>query len=413
MYRGATHMRKGKLGAVNSYYEYRQKKIRREQLIILFLGILFIMLVFLVTGRFEADLKSLLNMRESKLERAEQGVYLEHTDISYHLYGAPEVAKGIYIPARKMNDYKRYIKLAKETDVNSFVIDVKDDTGYLTFATDNQTLVDEGCVLEKPPIEDIEELMNKLYEANIYPIARIVAFKDNVVPKENLERAVKSVDGSIYTNSAKETWLDPYNKENWAYLLEVSREAARVGFKEIQFDYVRFHESMNESRVLLDENISKTEIIVEFIQYICENLQKDGIKVSADVFGAVVLSDIDARIVGQDFIEMSKYLDYICPMIYPSHYAEGTFGIESPNAEPYQVILKTMNIAQSKLEAIEGEKKAIIRPWLQDFTMKSLKPYTEYGAEELKAQIKGAYDAQVEEWLFWNAAGSYTEEGLK
>ena len=72
-----------------------------------------------------------------------------------------------------------------------------------------------------------------------------------------------------------------------------------------------------------------------------------------------------------------------------------------------------MNIAQSKLEAIEGEKKAIIRPWLQDFTMKSLKPYTEYGAEELKAQIKGAYDAQVEEWLFWNAAGSYTEEGLK
>lgn len=406
-------MRKGKLGAVNSYYEYRQKKIKREQLIILFSGILFIIIIFLVTGRFESDLKLLLNRGRSNLEIAEKSVYLDHTDISYHLYRAPEVAKGIYIPARKMNDYERYIKLAKETNVNSFVIDVKDDMGYLTFATDNQALVDKGCILEKPPIEDIEGMMNELCEANIYPIARIVAFKDNVVAKEDLERAVKSVDGSIYTTSAKDTWLDPYNKENWQYLLEVSREAARVGFKEIQFDYVRFHESMNENSVLLDENISKTEIIVEFIQYICENLQKDGIKVSADVFGAVVLSDIDARIVGQDFTEMSKYLDYICPMVYPSHYAEGTFGIESPNADPYQVILKTMNIAQSKVESIEGEKKAIIRPWLQDFTMKNLKPYTKYGAEELKAQIKGANDAKVEEWLFWNAAGNYTEEGLK
>lgn len=406
-------MKKGKLGAVNSYHQYKQKKVKKGQYMILFSGILLIMIAFLVTGRFESDLKLLLAMGKSKFQPIEKGVYLDNADISYHLYSAPEIVKGIYIPAKKINNYEDYIRLAKETEVNGFVIDVKDDMGYLTFATNNKSLVDKGIVLEEPPIEDIHKVINKLYEANIYPIARVVAFKDNIVAKGNLERAVKRVDGEIYTTGAGDTWLDPYNKENWEYLLEVCLEAARVGFKEIQFDYVRFHESMNEKKVILDENISKTEIITDFIQYICENLQQEGIKVAADVFGAVVLSDIDAKIVGQDFKEMSRYLDYICPMIYPSHYAEGTFGIQYPNANPYKIIFKTMNMAQDKINSIQDEKRAIIVPWLQDFTMKSLKPYTEYGTEEIKAQIRGANDAEVEEWLFWNAAGKYTESGLK
>lgn len=406
-------MKESKLGAVNSYDQYKRKKQKKEQYMILLSSILFLVLVFIVTGRFESDLKLLLSIGKAKLESVGEGVYLENSYISYQLYNAPQVAKGIYIPAKKINDYQKYITLANETEVNSFVIDVKDDTGYLTFATDNQKLIDKGVVLANPPIKQLDTIINKLCEANIYPIARVVAFKDHVVAKNEPEYAVKQLDGEVYQTSAGDTWLDPYNKENWEYLLEVSLEAARVGFKEIQFDYVRFHESMNESRVVLDDEISKTEIITEFIKYICENLQKEGIKVAADVFGAVVLSDIDAGIVGQDFAQMSQYLDYICPMIYPSHYAEGTFGIEYPHADPYSIILKTMKIGQNKVDAIEGEKKAVIRPWLQDFTMKSLEPYVEYGQEQIKAQIQGANDAGIDEWLFWNAAGNYTEEGLK
>lgn len=403
-------MKQVKLGAINSYSLYKQRKTKKRQYATLFTVVLFIMSIFLATGRFEADLGWILSI--VRMAPLEEDVYLKGDSISYNLYSAPKIAKGVYIPARKIENDEKYIKLAKNTEVNSFVIDVKDDMGYLTFGTDNQALVEQGIVLAKPPIQDMKALMDKLCEANIYPIARVVAFKDNVVAKREPERAVKTLDGEIYTTSGGDTWLDPYNKENWAYLLEISKEAARVGFKEIQFDYIRFHESMNENRVILDTKISKTEIITEFTQYICENLQKEGIKVSADVFGAVVLSDLDASIVGQDFKEMSKYLDYICPMIYPSHYAEGTFGIEYPHLDPYQMILKTLKIGQNKINK-DGEQRAVIRPWLQDFTLKNLKPYLEYESEQVRDQIEGAYDAGVEEWLFWNAGGYYTEEGLK
>lgn len=410
MYRGATHMKEEKLGAVNSYNLYKQRKMKKAQYAVLFSVVLFIVSILLGTGRLGADLEWLLSL--GRMAPLEEDVYLDGSNISYNLYSAPEVAKGIYIPARKIENYNKYIKLAKETEVNSFVIDVKDDTGYLTFETENEVLVSKGIVLAKPPIKDMKTLMNKLYEANIYPIARVVAFKDGVVAKREPERAVKNLNGEIYATKTGETWLDPYNKENWEYLLEISKEAARMGFKEIQFDYIRFHESMNENRVILNPEISKAEIITEFTQYICENLQKEGVKVSADVFGAVVLSDLDASIVGQDFKEMSRYLDYICPMIYPSHYAEGTFGIEYPNLDAYNMILKTLEIGQDKINIEDGEKRAVIRPWLQDFTLKNLKPYLEYGPKEIRDQIQGAYDAGVEEWLFWNASGNYTEEGL-
>lgn len=410
MYRSAEHMKQLRPNAINSYNLYKQRKIKRAQYNILLAGVLLIVGTLFVTGRLETDLKWILAIiRGAPLEK---DVYLAGNTIHYELYTTPKVAKGVYIPARKIENEDAYLELVKDTEVNSFVIDVKDDTGYLTFTSDNEILIDKGIVLAKPPIKDIKALMNQLSEANVYPIARIVAFKDNVIPKREPERAVKKLDGTIYTTSGGDTWLDPYNKENWAYLLEVSKEAVRAGFKEIQFDYIRFHESMNENRVILDPEISKTEIITEFTKYICENLHQEGVKVSADVFGAVILSDLDASIVGQDFTQMGKYLDYICPMIYPSHYAEGTFGIEYPHRNPYQMILRTLEIGQNKMAA-EGEERAVIRPWLQDFTLKNLEPYLKYEAEEIRDQIEGAYDAGVEEWLFWNAGGYYTEDGLK
>ena len=405
-------MKKCKLGAVGSYYQYQQDKIRKKQYMVLFSIGLLLTSVFLVTGRLDKDLEALLSIGQVKVEPLEQSVYLVQPDIDYSAYVAPKVANGIYIPISRVKDYETYIKLAKETDINSFVIDVKDDEGYLTFKSDNEALVSKGMVLATPPITDIHKLISRLCESNIYPIARIVAFKDDVAAVHEPELAVKALDGSTYVTRSNNTWLDPYCKENWEYLLQVSEEAVKMGFKEIQFDYVRFHESMNDSRVILDDEISKSEIITEFTKYICDNLHAKGVKVSADVFGAVVLSDIDAEIVGQDFSEMSKYLDYICPMVYPSHYAEGTFGIEYPHLDAYQIIYKTMKYGLNKITDENGEKRATIRPWLQDFTLKNTKPYLEYGPDEIRAQIKGAKDAGVEEWLFWNAAGNYTKEGL-
>ena len=414
MYRGAAHMKKYRLGAVGSYYQYQLKKLKQRQSQVLFWIALLLVGVFLVTGRFESDLNEILTViGGGRPEPIEQDVYLIQPVIDYSIYAAPKNAKGIYIPETKISHYEDYIKLARETDVNSFVIDVKDDQGYLTFASNNKTLISKGMVLANPPIKDIDHMMDRLCEAKIYPIARIVAFKDDVAARHDPSLAVKNRQGNSYVTSANDTWLNPYNKENWDYLLEVSKEAVKMGFKEIQFDYVRFHESMSAEKVELDDETSKKEIITEFIKYICEHLHEEGVKVSADVFGAVVISDVDTEIVGQDFGEMSRYLDYICPMIYPSHYAEGTFGIEHPHMDVYEIINKTLKIGLNKTTSSNGEKRAVIRPWLQDFTLKSAKPYLEYGPEQIKGQIQGAADAGVNEWLFWNAAGNYTKDGMK
>ena len=254
------------------------------------------------------------------------------------------------------------------TDVNAFILDIKNDYGYLTFHSDNEVLQDMKAVSSKPAISNIEEVMDALYQADVYPIARIVAFKDNVVGATYPERVMQTLDGEVYKTPDGQMWLNPYDKSNWDYLLEICKEAIRLGFKEIQFDYIRFHESMNSSRVQLPEDISKTEIITAFTQYVYDELSAYGVYVSADVFGAIITSSIDAEIVGQDYKELVKTLDYICPMIYPSHYANGSFGVEYPDLDPYTIILKALQASNRVIQEIpRSERKAIVRPWLQDF----------------------------------------------
>ena len=344
---------------------------------------------------------------------SDEAVYIDGNKVAYGLYKQKQEVKGIYIPPSKVEDYEEYINMAKRTNVNSFVIDVKSDQGYLTFASDNEKLINMGCVLANPPIENINQVMKRLYEEDIYPIARVVTFKDNVATAHFPNLAVKALDGQVYELKSGDKWLNPYNKENWDYILEVCKEAIKVGFKEIQFDYIRFHESMSEEKVQLAPNKTKSEIITEFVNFMSEQLKEYGVGVSADVFGAIIMSKIDGENVGQDFNELCKHLDYICPMVYPSHYADGTFGIEYPHIQCYDIILRSMELAQDKiLENPRAERKAKIRPWLQDFTLAGMKPYQFYGEEQIRSQIQGAYDAGVNEWLFWNASGKYTEAGL-
>lgn len=408
-------MKKNKYDAINSYASYKanKKKILWSFLIIC-VGVV-ILGVAELRGQIQKDYRAFLSTNGISLfsmqrMKPSDNIVLAKGKISYELYTAPIESKGIYIPSKKIKQIEEYISMARETGINSFVIDIKDDNGNLTFKTDNETLAPIGVVKDKPPISNIDQLIQRLNEVGIYPIARIVVFKDNVYTKRYPESAIKGADGTTYVTRSGDRWLDPYNRENWDYILEICDEAYRHGFKEIQFDYVRFHESMNEKTVLIKNDQSKEQIITEFVKYASSKLHEKNIKVSADVFGAVILSDIDAKIVGQDFVEMSKYLDYISPMVYPSHYADGTFGIEYPNLQPYDMILKTMNLGVEKMSCGK-EKMAKIRPWLQDFTL-SKEPYLLYGPDEIKAQIQGVNDAGLSDWLFWNAAGNYTEEGL-
>jgi hypothetical protein len=328
----------------------------------------------------------------------------------------PVKVKGIYVtaPVAGSDLIDKLVELTDTTEINTMVIDVKDDHGKISYAMDSAMAQEIGAVSNT--ISDMAALVNRLKEKNIYLIARIVAFKDPYLAEIRQDLAIKNQDGTIYRDNNGEGWVNPYNQKVWEYLVEVAGQAAAIGFHEIQFDYIRFSTGggINQADFGVEaETKSKEEIIIEFTKYAYERIKPLGVFVSADVYGTIISSSIDAGLVGQNYVEMSKYLDYICPMIYPSHFGEGNYGIEYPDLEPFNIIRKVLVASKTKLEQIpEGEHRAIVRPWLQDFTASWIKHYMAYGGPELKEQINGVYTAGYEEWLLWNASCNYSEDGL-
>lgn len=324
--------------------------------------------------------------------------------------------KGIYIKAPSAGSERidKLIELIDKTELNAVVIDVKDDSGNITYAMESQTAAEIGAISKAIP--DIGSLLAKLKEHNIYTIARIVAFKDPLLAEKRQELAVKNSDGSLYRDNNKEGWVNPYNRKVWDYLAEVATQAAMDGFDEIQFDYIRFSTGAGMTKADFGEEaktVSKTEIITEFTRFIYEEIKPLGVFISADVYGTIINSNVDAVIVGQDYAQMARYLDYICPMVYPSHFAEGNYGIKNPDREPYNIIKKAMEASNAALAQIpEDEHRAVVRPWLQAFTASWVKNYIKYGGKEIREQIDGVYSAGYDEWLLWNAAASYSEAGL-
>lgn len=200
--------------------------------------------------------------------------------------------------------------------------------------------------------------------------------------------------------------------------MEAGTQAAEAGFDEIQFDYIRFATDSTMRQVVFDEEEtkgrSKTDIIAEFTQYAYDSLTPLGVFVSADVFGAIIGSEEDAGAVGQIYGEMAQSLDYICPMIYPSHYGDGNFGLDHPDLHPYETILGALQKSEEELSAYpEEERQAVVRPWLQDFTATYLKHHMKYGNDEIREQIQAVYDAGYEEWILWNASNNYHYGGLE
>ncbi len=327
----------------------------------------------------------------------------------------PVEAKGIYVTAsRAQSDIDSLIELVERTELNAMVIDIKDDDGYITYQMDYDLAQEIGAVTRY--ISDIEELVSKLKDKGIYLIARIVAFKDPVLADAMPELALKNQDGSIFRDNSGQAWVNPYKTEVWDYLVGVAKEAARIGFNEINFDYIRFSTDSGMSEVDFGEEaeeVSKIETITAFVKYACEQLRPCGVYISADVYGAIITSSVDARIVGQSYMDMSRYLDYICPMVYPSHYGDGYYNLDHPDLHPYELVLNAMQDSAEVIAQIpEDEHRATVRPWLQDFTASWLRYYQTYEAEEVREQIDAVYDSGYSEWLLWNGVMNYTEEAL-
>ncbi|MBC7958937.1 MAG: putative glycoside hydrolase [Vallitaleaceae bacterium] len=327
--------------------------------------------------------------------------------------------RGIFLTANTAGietSLDKLIQLADETEINAFVIDVKNDDGNITFDI-NVPLVDE-IGSEDRAIRNINIVMDKLYNHNIYPIARIVAFKDPYLSSHVTDYAIKNADGSLFYYK-KISWLNPYNKDCWKYIIDVAKEAAKAGFKEIQFDYIRFEatHSLDNANFGETNNLTRMDVIASFIDYAKTELKPYDVVVSADVFGTIIESEVDAKMIGQNYQEMAKRLDVICPMVYPSHYGRGYFGLpstEPPDLHPYEIIFGSMQASNEVLMDVV-ENKAIVRPWLQAFTASYLGSgeYMTYDGSAIRKQIQGAYDAGLTEWLLWNAGNRYSSDGLQ
>ncbi|MEF2965534.1 putative glycoside hydrolase [Paenibacillus sp. M1] len=323
---------------------------------------------------------------------------------------APKV-KGIYVTAYSAGGSRlnTLIDLVDSTELNSMVIDIKDDAGYITYKTDNPTLQKMGK--PQPFIGDVDALMARLEKHDIYPIARIVVFKDTVLAKKNPELSFRKADGTVWSNGKGDSFVNPYSKEVWDYNIEVAKEAAKHGFKEIQFDYVRFPEGFEkraDSLKYTKNELSRIDTVAAFVQYAREQLEPLGIKVSVDIFGYAA-SVPAAEGIGQDFVKISNQVDIICPMIYPSHYTTGWFNATDPDKAPYQTIKGAVTDTLKKLDPL-GEEKPIIRPWIQDFTASWLGKghYTKYGKHEVEEQIRALSEMEIDEYLLWNANNRYT-----
>ncbi|AUJ51461.1 GTP-binding protein [Staphylococcus hominis subsp. hominis] len=328
--------------------------------------------------------------------------------------------KGIYVTSNSTQGAKmdELVKFIKDSNLNTMVIDVKDDTGNITMKLNTGNKQVDKNTLD---IVDGKKLLKKLHDNNIYPIARIVTFKDTKLANEHPEWTFRNSDGSVWTNGKGDSFVNPFMKEVWKYDIDVAKAAAKAGFQDIQFDYVRFPEGFENQADSLTYNKGeyknsqmssgdqRVDTITKFLEYANKELKPMGVNVSADVFGYSALVE-NAPGIGQSFPKISKNVDAISSMIYPSHWSNGDFGLQAPDTEPYKTVNRYIQKENSLLDTL-GKDKPISRPWIQDFTASYLGAgnYIDYDAKAISEEVQALKDNGVNEFLLWNAGNDYTE----
>ncbi|MGW7899744.1 putative glycoside hydrolase [Staphylococcus shinii] len=368
----------------------------------------------IITGCSNNDTKNEDN--EANKENKKSQSAKSSNDVKYPKDGV----RGIYVSADATNGekFKELTKFIDESDLNAMVIDVKDDSGNVTinFNTGNKE-IDKHTV----DIVDAKPLLNKMKEKDIYPIARIVTFKDKNLAESHPEWSFKQTDGSVWESDGGDKFVNPFVKDVWKYNINVSKEAAKAGFRDIQYDYVRFPEAFEnvESNLTYDKGDYKNselsdvdqrvDTITQFLKTARKELKPYGAEISADVFGYAAMVE-EAPGIGQSFPKIAENTDAISSMIYPSHWSSGDFGLEAPDKEPYEAVDHYLDKETSVLNKL-GDKKPKSRPWLQDFTARYLGEgkYIEYDSKAVEAQIQALKDHGIKEYLLWNAANDYTQ----
>ena len=361
------------------------------------------------------SLESLTPESDQEESMEEDGIFEEPEEEEDKVQKERVKVKGIYVTGLMAGsgNFQNLLALVDETELNTMVIDVKDEAGRITYEMDTESVRQMGA--ETRYIRDMEGLMMQLKEHQVYTIARIVCFKDPYLAQNQPELALKKPDGTPVTDANGLAWVNPYREEVWEYLTEVAKAAAEMGFDEIQFDYVRFPivDDADAADYGVDmQTYTRQQAITDFLTYATDELSQVGVPVTADVFGTIIGSDTDKERTGQDYPSLGSTIDVLCPMVYPSHYGNNVYGLEVPDAHPYETVYAALTASQEELSAVPEQDRAIVRPWLQAFTATWVKGHISYGGDQIRQQIQAVYDAGYEEWILWNASNRYSAEGL-
>jgi hypothetical protein len=345
----------------------------------------------------------------------------------------PIAVKGIYMTscvASRKDLRANLLKLVDETELNAIVLDIKTYDGRISFPVESEILKPAeggGCF-----VPDLQDFIDELHAKNIYVIGRIAVFQDVFMVGKHPERAVKkSSDKNLVWKDYKGIpWMDAGGEDHWKYISELGHESWKIGFDELNFDYIRFPSDGNMKDIYypFSDGKIKSSVMESFFSYLHGSFVGKDVKISADLFGMVTTNPDDLNI-GQILEKALPYFDYIAPMVYPSHYPNNAFNLGDPNKHPYEIVNHSMEVAVArtistttqistllgkaiasttpKLYTKESFDRNKLRPWLQDNNYPV--PYT---ADMVKAQIQATYDAGLNSWMLWNAGNRYTREAL-
>jgi hypothetical protein len=330
------------------------------------------------------------------------------------LVPTPDPVRGLYVNRWAALGQKMWqlVDVAKTTEVNALVIDVKDDRGFVLYRSRVPLARGIGADTNMPmrPAR-LRAVLDTMRAHGIYPIARIVVAKDPLLAQAKPEWAIRRKDDPSrpWLDKNGRPWLDPHRREVWQYAVDLAREAVELGFSEVQLDYVRFPDEkrlVRETVFPLAQGRVRAQVIRDQLGFTRAALKETGAPLTIDVFGLTATDTTDMGI-GQRWESFVDQADAVLPMAYPSHYAPGTYKLSAPNAHPYAVIDHTIRDARRRSAGIAGAARIV--PWYQDFTLGP--PH--YYAAQVRAQIEAGYANGVTSWMLWNPGSRYTVAALR
>jgi hypothetical protein len=315
----------------------------------------------------------------------------------------PEEIRGVHITGPLMSlpgKFQQYLALTSQ-GMNTVEVDVKDESGNVSFLKGAPAIARKDGAARA--YFNAKAVARQAHKAGVYLIGRVVSFEDPITSVAHPELAIHTADGSIWRNSAGLGWLNPYNRVAWRYDVDVAVAAAKAGFDEIQFDYVRFPSDGDLSLIRYPgrhaQPMQKT--MAAFLRYATSRLHPLGVRVSADVFGLAATHDLG---IGQHPWQLAKVVDAIYPMTYPSHYRSGEYNLDDPDAAPGATVKYSLRDFRKQLTG----GRALLVPWLQDFSLGR-----SYSLADVGAQVASAREAGSGGFMLWNAGGIYRPEALR